>query len=1460
MQNRERIQITRPKTLLFSMLIMASLIAVFASITSNSEAENATISKSRTSSEATVNAVATKLRSLNPIDPPLSLQKRLIPDRKGSEAPFSPLSSKNGDCERLEYAGPYAYYWLEPDANGIRNAAMRFTPQSGKICTLITAYVAVYGPGMIGSPDMQVSVYYDNGGLPGELYGSITVPHESLPLEDMAYVPVDFSVLDPPFIVGPGAEFHLGVSPVGGEADSLPLLLDDGTYGDLRSTVLYNENWYTFASLFGTDYNLLIDAYVCYSPVPPLVRIERTHNSLQGHYEYVSITTENSELEMGGFDFLVSYDSAALALIEVIPGQLLEDCGWEYFSYHTEDPPEGVPSGLVRIVASADLPDPPTSPSCYGPPDTDPHELAKMTFQVTDDPAYAGQFVPIYFFWGDCGDNSISSIDGENVMLYIDRRIYDFEDNLIWDEDDDDQFPENARIPWVGVPDWCLYEYWPPEDQVDRLIDFTGGGVGIEEAEPLPGVTIDQVDRMLDDSLVENSDWGRIGVDIGVFTSAIGMTAGYLNGYTDTGWVIQNLIIDDTLDIEEIAMYFSLGVPAGTDVTSLSIYFTFTEDPLEQHTDGPRTVYTVGSVNFFVSGALAESGDSTPNPPGRQINREKGESDRVLLQTTWDVNIESARGQCVPCATTNCLQYLENRYGPSYGINIPHDHLMGLRPDSTLVGQHGLLMKRRKVEDRRDGGGVGTTDWVDGKLQYLSDNWLSSKLMHHFQVINWSMPTEEDYTHAGITVENVTDAQLNIDFDWICDCVDRGEAVELAVSWGYDGGGHAVRVIDCGRSLASHILGFLLLLHDGDQMNDNQGTEVLQCNVRRPRDSFGNYSDYLELYWGDWVPIRFVLSSHLCYATGDMDNDGYPLDQADYNLLSLILAGQATPSTPLYIGDLDGNCILDQQDLDIFQEYFVSGFSAFNRVGGYPVKTCCSYTGLSRFAWRLADTGWPTARWGHSMVYDAANYTVIMFGNETDFETYGWDGANWSALGPPSFPPPRIRQAMAYDSKRALVYLFGGEDGASFYNDLWSYSSATNIWTQVAAGGSIPSNRASAAMVYDPTNDALVLYGGRDQSSDFSETYEYNLQTNTWNMVSAGGAGDPNAQYSPDMVYDPTLSATVLYGGGFPNGDETWEYSNGSWTQLFPTSNPGTRYGHKMVFNSASGRVQLYGGNILGVNLGLWELDRISLTWIEVAPSTPGPGSRNRHGMAYDQLRRETVLFGGVTSKGANDETWCYPGESVTRAFKIIGSSNGVGWSWCVNGPLFSVCDLIVPPVPSGGTADALTQQFVNSINSAGSPGLVAAAYGNVFTVTASGTQQFALGVGPSGQQPNCYLPPQTSCGFNPDMSEITLAGDDCNGNGVDDAIDIANETSQDSNEDGIPDECAVSYVCGDANGDETVNLLDITFLISYLYKGGAAPDPLEAGDANGNGAINLLDITYLIAYLYQDGPDPVCP
>jgi hypothetical protein len=65
--------------------------------------------------------------------------------------------------------------------------------------------------------------------------------------------------------------------------------------------------------------------------------------------------------------------------------------------------------------------------------------------------------------------------------------------------------------------------------------------------------------------------------------------------------------------------------------------------------------------------------------------------------------------------------------------------------------------------------------------------------------------------------------------------------------------------------------------------------------------------------------------------------------------------------------------------------------------------------------------------------------------------------------------------------------------------------------------------------------------------------------------------------------------------------------------------------------------------------------------------------------------------------------------------------------------------------------------------------------------------------------------------------------------------------------------------VPGDANSTETVNILDVTYIINYLYKGGPPPECLNEGDVNETCTINILDVTFLINYLYKGGPPPTC-
>lgn len=63
--------------------------------------------------------------------------------------------------------------------------------------------------------------------------------------------------------------------------------------------------------------------------------------------------------------------------------------------------------------------------------------------------------------------------------------------------------------------------------------------------------------------------------------------------------------------------------------------------------------------------------------------------------------------------------------------------------------------------------------------------------------------------------------------------------------------------------------------------------------------------------------------------------------------------------------------------------------------------------------------------------------------------------------------------------------------------------------------------------------------------------------------------------------------------------------------------------------------------------------------------------------------------------------------------------------------------------------------------------------------------------------------------------------------------------------------------VRGDVNGDGGITLVDVVYLINYLFKGGPEPQPWESGDVNCDGDVSISDAVYLINYLFKSGPPP---
>ena len=63
----------------------------------------------------------------------------------------------------------------------------------------------------------------------------------------------------------------------------------------------------------------------------------------------------------------------------------------------------------------------------------------------------------------------------------------------------------------------------------------------------------------------------------------------------------------------------------------------------------------------------------------------------------------------------------------------------------------------------------------------------------------------------------------------------------------------------------------------------------------------------------------------------------------------------------------------------------------------------------------------------------------------------------------------------------------------------------------------------------------------------------------------------------------------------------------------------------------------------------------------------------------------------------------------------------------------------------------------------------------------------------------------------------------------------------------------------GDVNGDGTeANMLDLTYLVDFVFRGGLPTFCPDAGDVNGDNAItNIIDLTFMVDYIFRGGVAP---
>ena len=192
-------------------------------------------------------------------------------------------------------------------------------------------------------------------------------------------------------------------------------------------------------------------------------------------------------------------------------------------------------------------------------------------------------------------------------------------------------------------------------------------------------------------------------------------------------------------------------------------------------------------------------------------------------------------------------------------------------------------------------------------------------------------------------------------------------------------------------------------------------------------------------------------------------------------------------------------------------------------------------------AWSEYTSAGPAGRQEHSLVWDAASQSALMFGGHAsnaflyfaDIWRYHWPLRTWTEITAQNVGPgTRSGHAAIWDATSKSMLIFAGKHLGAFFNDIWRFQAEQGLWEELSIA-SPPAARAYHSAIWDAGGRSVLVFGG-ENSVVLNDLQRYSVETGSWSQ--AGGPSDPRPRSRHTAVWDAATRYMLVFGGSAKSG------------------------------------------------------------------------------------------------------------------------------------------------------------------------------------------------------------------------------------------------------------------------------------------------------------------------------------